>query len=110
MNYFKNIQFNIYGSYYKKSHKPDKKVDPVIEGKKTVAFGAKDMADFTRQKDPEIKARYIARHRSNEDWAKSGIKTAGVYAKHVLWNEPTVQASIHDLNHRYKNITFILKN
>ena len=68
------------------------------------------MADFTLHKDPERKARYIAHHRSNEDWAKSGIKAAGFYAKHVLWNKPTLQSSINDLNHRYKNIKFILKN
>lgn len=94
----------------KRSNKPDKKFDAVIDNKKTVAFGAKGMADFTLHKDPERKARYIARHKSNEDWAKSGIKTAGFYAKHVLWNKPTLQASINDLNHRYKNIKFILKN
>ena len=68
------------------------------------------MSDFTLHKDPERKARYIARHKSNEDWAKSGIKIAGFYAKHVLWNKPTLQASVNDLNHRYKNIKFILKN
>ena len=53
----------------KRSHKPDKKFDAIIDNKKTVAFGAKGMADFTLHKDPERKARYIARHRSNEDWA-----------------------------------------
>jgi hypothetical protein len=94
----------------KRSHKPDKKFDAIIDNKKTVAFGAKGMADFTLHKDPERKARYIARHKSNEDWANSGIKTAGFYAKHVLWNKPTLQASVNDLNHRYKNIKFILKN
>ena len=77
---------------------------------KNVSFGLKNMSDFTLHKDPERKARYIARHKSNEDWAKSGIKTAGFYAKHVLWNKPTLQASVNDLNHRYKNIKFILKN
>ena len=78
--------------------------------KKTVSFGFKQMSDFALHKDPERKARYIARHKSNEDWAKSGIKTAGFYAKRVLWNTPTLQASVNDLNHRYKNIKFILKN
>ena len=93
----------------KRSNKPDKKSDVVIDNKKTVAVGAKGMADFTLHKDTERKARYIARHRSNEDWAKSGIKAAGFYAKHALWNKPTLHASIRDLNHRYKNIKFILK-
>ena len=94
----------------KRSNKPDKKFDVVIDNKKIVSFGFKNMSDFTLHKDPERKARYIARHKSNEDWAKSGIKTAGFYAKHVLWNKPTLQASVNDLNHRYKSIRFILKN
>ena len=94
----------------KRSNKPDKKFDAVIDNKKIVSFGFKNMSDFTLHKDPERKARYIARHKSNEDWAKSGIKTAGFYAKHVLWNKPTLQASVNDLNHRYKSIRFILKN
>ena len=80
----------------KRSNKPDKKFDAVIDNKKTVSFGLKSMSDFTLHKDPERKARYIASHKSNEDWAKSGIKTAGFYAKHVLWNKPTLQASVND--------------
>ena len=94
----------------KRSNKPDKKFDVVIDNKKTVSFGFKSMSDFTLHKGPERKARYIARHKSNEDWAKSGIKTVRFYAKHVLWNKPTLQASVNDLNHRYKKIKFILKN
>ena len=94
----------------KRSNKPDKKFDVVLDNTKTISLGFKSMSDFTLHKDPERKARYIARHKSNEDWAKSGIKTAGFYAKHVLWNKPTLQGSINHLNHRYKNIKFILKN
>jgi hypothetical protein len=48
----------------KKSNKPDKKFDAVIDNKKTVSFGAKGASDYTLHKDPERKARYIARHKS----------------------------------------------
>jgi len=94
----------------KKSNKPDKKFDAVIDNKKTVSFGAKGMSDYTIHKDPERKARYIARHKANEDWTKSGVKTAGFYSRNILWNKPTLQASVNDLNSKYKDIKFILKN
>ena len=39
-------------------------------------------------------------------WGKDGVDTAGLYSKNILWNKPTVQASVADLNNKYKNITF----
>ena len=93
----------------KKSSKSDKKLDAVIDGKKTVSFGAKGYSDYTLHKDPERKERYISRHKKNEDWTKSGIKTAGFYAKHVLWNKPTLKGSVDDLNKKFKNVHFTLK-
>ena len=47
----------------KKSRKPDKKFDAVIDGKKTVSFGAKNYSDYTLHKDDERKTRYINRHK-----------------------------------------------
>ena len=91
-----------------KSNKKDKKLQAVIDGKKTVPFGARGMRDYTIHKDPERKARYIARHQKNEDWRDP--TTPGFYAKNILWNKKTIQDSVSDLNKRYKNINFILKN
>jgi hypothetical protein len=48
--------------------------------------------------------------KANEDWTKSGVKTAGFYSRNILWNKPTLQASVNDLNSKYKDIKFILKN
>ena len=93
----------------KKSHKPDKKYDAIINGKKTVSFGAKGMSDFTLHKDTERKARYINRHKNNENWTKSGIDTAGFYSRWVLWNKPTLQALVAVLNHKYSNVKFQIK-
>ena len=93
----------------KKSSKSDKKLDAVIDGKKTVSFGAKGYSDYTLHKDPERKERYISRHKKTEDWTKSGIKTPGFYAKHVLWNKPTLKGSVDDLNKKFKDVTFKLK-
>ena len=93
----------------KKSSKASKKFDAIVDGTKTVSFGAKGMSDYTLHKDPERKQRYIDRHKKNEDWALSGIKTPGFYAKHVLWNKPTLKGSVDDLNKKYNSINFILK-
>ena len=89
------------------SRKKGKKLDAVIDGKKTVSFGQKNASDFTLHKDEERKERYIARHQKNENWRDP--KTAGFYSRFVLWNKPTIQASVNDLNKRYKNINFIFK-
>ena len=93
----------------KKSAKKDKKLDAVINGTKTVSFGAKGYSDYTLHKDPERKQRYIDRHKKNEDWSLSGVKTPGFYAKHVLWNKPTLKGSVDDLNKKYKSVQFKLK-
>ena len=90
-----------------KSRRKDKKLDAVIDGKKPISFGAAGMSDFTLHKDDDRKERYIARHQKNENWRDP--KTAGFYSRFILWNKPTLQASVNDLNARYKNINFILK-
>ena len=34
---------------------------------------------------------------------KSGVKAAGWMSKHVLWNKPTLQASVADINKTFKS-------
>ena len=92
-----------------KSKKPDKKYDARINGTKTVSFGQKGASDFTKHKNTYRKDRYIDRHKNNEDWAKSGAKSAGSYSKHVLWNKPTLKASIDDINKRFKDLNVKMK-
>ena len=84
-----------------KSTNKNEKYDVVVDGKK-ISFGATGYSDYTIHKDPERKDRYIARHNKNEDWNKSGVKTAGYWSKHLLWNKDTLTKSIDDIN---KNIT-----
>ena len=91
----------------KKSDKKDKKYDAVIDGKKTVSFGATGYSDFTKHKDEERKERYIARHKVNQDWKDH--KTAGFYAKNILWNKPTIEASVKDTNRKIPNLNIKLK-
>ena len=46
-----------------KSKKKDKKFDAIIDGKKTISFGAKGYSDFTQHKDPERKQHYLNRQK-----------------------------------------------
>ena len=90
-----------------RSKKKDKKFDAIIDGKKTVSFGAKGMSDMTIHKDEERKKRYINRHKKNENWTDP--KTAGFYAKHILWNKTTLQASVADTNKRFPKLKIKIK-
>ena len=92
-----------------KSKKPDKKYDARVDGTKTVSFGQKGASDFTKHKNTDRKERYIDRHKKNEDWTKSGVKTAGFYSKHVLWNKPTLNESIDDINKKFKSLNVKMK-
>ena len=85
-----------------RSKKKDKTNDAVIDGKKTVSFGAKGTSDMTTHKDPERKKRYVNRHKKNENW--NDTKTAGFYAKHAPWNKPTMQASVADLKKHFPKL------
>ena len=71
----------------KKSTKPEKKLMAVFtmsNGRtKTVHFGQAEAPDYTITKNKEQRARYIARHRKNENWDKP--MTAGSLSKHILW-------------------------
>ena len=91
------------------SKKKSKKFDALINGSKTVSFGEKGASDFTKHKDKDRKERYIDRHKKNENWNASGAKTAGFYSKHVLWNKPTLKASIDDINKRFKGLNVKMK-
>lgn len=87
------------------SDKPDKKwmikfTNPDTGREKTVHFGAAGMSDFTINKDPERKTRYLKRHRGmGEDY--TNIYSPGALAKYILWNKPTISASIKDTNEKF---------
>jgi len=89
-----------------RSEKPDKKFK-VNVGLKTIHFGAKGMSDYTINKDPNRKRLYIKRHdprgrvKARENWSKSGIKTAGFWSRWLLWNKPSLDESIRDIEKRF---------
>ena len=88
----------------KKAKKPYKYVVRLrIDDKdKSVRFGRVPYGDFTKHKDPERKERYLARHKKNENWTRSGVGTAGFWSRWILWNKPTIETSLADTLRRFR--------
>ena len=71
-----------------------------IDGKsKTTHFGASGYDDFIKTKDVKKKEAYLARHKVNENW--SDPTTAGALSRYILWNKPSLRASIADFKKRF---------
>ena len=88
--------------YIKNSDKPNKKYMAIFEDGREVHFGARGYTDYILSGgDDERKKRYLARHKKNEDWSKSGIHTAGWWSRWLLWNKPTLEKSIKDIEKRF---------
>lgn len=92
----------------KASTNSDKKLMATFEvngRQKTTHFGARGLLDFTKyskgdkQVAKQKKDAYIARHKVNENW--NDPTSAGSLAKHILWNLPTIEASIADYKKRF---------
>jgi hypothetical protein len=88
----------------RRSHKPEKKWDAVFikdDGKeKVVSFGAAGMSDYTKHRDKTRKQRYLKRHSGmGEHWRKPD--TPGALARWVLWNKPSLRASLADYKKRF---------
>lgn len=93
-------------AYLQKATNSKKKYKVTIikpNGKKcTVQFGAAGYSDYTKHKDKERKERYISRHKSRENWTKSGICTAGFWSRYLLWGKPTLTGSISAIQTKFK--------
>ena len=83
-----------------KSNHPAKKLMVTI-GNKTIHFGAKNYSDYNKHKDKSRMHSYLKRHRSRENWSKSGIKSAGFWSKWILWNKPGLLESIKNTEKRF---------
>lgn len=82
-----------------KSPRPEKKLRAYFSDGTHTDFGASGYSDFTLHKDPERRDRYDSRHKRREDWKNP--KTAGSLSKWVLWNKPSLKASISDYKRRF---------
>jgi hypothetical protein len=66
----------------------------------TTKFGAKGYEDYTIHKDKKRRTLYITRH--SKDLRTNDPRRAGYLSMYILWNKPTLQASIQDYKKRLK--------
>ena len=78
-------------------------------GEKTLHFGALGYQDFTTSRDEKRKTSYLARHKTSEDWTLAGVDTAGFWARWLLWNKPSITASIRDINQRFQSLSVSMR-
>ena len=87
----------------KKSTNPKKKYMAIFyddgKRKKTTHFGSAGMSDFTKNKDEKRKKLYLERHRKRENW--NSYMTAGALSRWILWNKPSLSASIADYKKKF---------
>ena len=100
-----------------KSDKPKKKFVMVMPKSFTKSkihfhyFGAEPYRDFTRMNDKnsefyepsqeernKVKKNYLARHSKDP----KGVHSPSTLSDMILWNKPTIQASVKDYEKRYK--------
>jgi hypothetical protein len=82
------------------STRKDKKWMITTPSGKIIYFGAAGYEDYTIHKNQARKNSYTVRH-INENWNKSGIDTAGFWAKNLLWNKPTLEEAIKDTGRKF---------
>ena len=51
-------------------------------------------------KNKTRKRRYMSRHKKRENW--NNYMSAGSLSRYILWNKPTLEASIKDYKKRFK--------
>ena len=86
-----------------KSNRPGKKFEAKFEDGPTVHFGAAGMSDFTKNKDPERKKAYLARHKANENWKDK--ESAGFWSRYLLWEKPSLREAAKALRSKGLNVT-----
>jgi hypothetical protein len=88
-----------------RSSNPEKKYMAKFEvdgRERTTHFGQAGAMDYTRHPKLVREARkkaYDARHRPVEDW--SDPTSAGALSKFILWNLPSISASLADYKRRF---------
>ena len=110
-----------------KSPKKEKKFRVVLPNGKKVDFGQKRYSDFTLHSNPMRMRLYVQRHgglipkstmdeqdpkkvlkkmlrvtRSDkENWARSGIDTAGFWSRWLLWSDPSLKKAKRIIEERF---------
>jgi hypothetical protein len=74
----------------------------------SVFFGQRGYTDYSLSRDDIKRKAYLLRHKKNENWTKSGIKTAGFLSRWLLWEKSTLTAAIKHVEQKF-NVNIILK-
>jgi hypothetical protein len=88
----------------KKSTRKEKKMMVITPQGRTIHFGSMGYSDFTKHQDPERRRRYIARHKTRENW--SNTNTAGFWALHIILGG---SPDIKNVFHLFRKTSSILK-
>lgn len=83
-----------------RSPKPEKKYRAHFSDGTHTDFGARGMSDFTKHRDESRRQRYLKRHSRNENWRNK--KSAGALSRYILWNKPSLRASLADYRRRFE--------
>lgn len=75
------------------------KYTAIFENGKRVKFGQYGASDYTIHKDIDRRESYRARHR--KDLETNDPYRAGYLSWYILWNMPTIKASVEDYNRRF---------
>ena len=65
-------------------------------------YGAVGYDDYTTGHDQDQRLRYLTRHSKRENW--NNPKSAGALSRWILWNLPTIEASLRDYKRRFPNV------
>jgi hypothetical protein len=66
---------------------------------KTTHFGASGYESYPDHQDLQRKMNYISRHKDKENW--EDYMSSGALSRFILWNKPTIKASIEDYMNRF---------
>ena len=89
---------NIAEVVIQKSTNKNKKFMANVNGK-LIHFGAAGYEDYLQHNNEKRRERYIKRHEKRENW--NDPTTAGFWARHLLWQEKTMEEAITRINKRF---------
>ena len=92
-------QYYLYPSNLKKKKYVVKFINQATNKINTIHFGAYSYDDYTITNNDERKALYIKRHINDNI---NDLNFAGCWSMNLLWNKKTLEASIHDMEKRFK--------
>ena len=85
-----------------RSPNPEKKWRAEFDDGTHTDFGQAGADDFTITKDEKRRMLYLIRHAKRENWRDP--KSAGALSRWILWNLPTIEASLRDYRRRFPNV------